>query len=31
LLHAAGFSRARNLTGGIDAWAVKVDPGMRRY
>jgi adenylyltransferase/sulfurtransferase len=31
LLHAAGFTRARNLTGGIDAWAVKVEPGMRRY
>lgn len=31
LLRAAGFTHARNLAGGIDAWAVEVDPGMPRY
>jgi molybdopterin/thiamine biosynthesis adenylyltransferase/rhodanese-related sulfurtransferase len=30
LLQGAGF-RARSLTGGIDAWAERVDPGMARY
>ena len=31
LLRAAGFSRVRSLAGGIDAWAVNVDPEMPRY
>jgi len=31
LLDRAGFTRVRHLTGGIDAWAVQVDPGMPRY
>jgi adenylyltransferase/sulfurtransferase len=26
-----GFARVSNLTGGIDAWAREVEPGMRRY
>jgi adenylyltransferase/sulfurtransferase len=30
LLRGAGF-RARSLAGGIDAWAVEVEPGMARY
>jgi molybdopterin/thiamine biosynthesis adenylyltransferase/rhodanese-related sulfurtransferase len=30
LLQGAGF-RARSLSGGIDAWAERVDPGMARY
>ena len=31
LLRSAGFSKARNLKGGIDAWATQVDPKLRRY
>lgn len=31
LLEQAGFRRVRHLTGGIDAWSVKVDPTMPRY
>ncbi|GAA2080632.1 hypothetical protein GCM10009840_15180 [Pseudolysinimonas kribbensis] len=31
LLQRAGFTRARHLTGGIDAWAVQVDPSLPRY
>jgi adenylyltransferase/sulfurtransferase len=31
VLKAAGFSRLRNLMGGIDAWAASVDPDMPRY
>lgn len=31
LLRAAGFSRAINLAGGIDAWSVEVDPNVPRY
>jgi len=27
----AGFKNIYNVTGGIHAWAVKVDPNMRRY
>jgi sulfur-carrier protein adenylyltransferase/sulfurtransferase len=30
LLQGAGF-KARSLSGGIDAWAAEVDPGMARY
>jgi adenylyltransferase/sulfurtransferase len=30
-LRQLGFARARNLAGGLDAWASTVDPGMRRY
>ena len=30
-LREHGFSRARNLTGGIDRWSREVDPSMRRY
>jgi len=31
VLEKAGFARARHLTGGIDAWSVKVDPEVPRY
>jgi sulfur-carrier protein adenylyltransferase/sulfurtransferase len=31
LLVRAGFSRVRNLAGGVDAWAELVDPTMTRY
>ena len=31
ILKAAGFSKVRSLRGGIDAWAVKVDPSLPRY
>ncbi|MEI6669346.1 MAG: molybdopterin-synthase adenylyltransferase MoeB [Acidobacteriota bacterium] len=31
LLRSAGFLRVRNLTGGIDAWSLKVDPTIPRY
>ena len=30
-LRAAGFDHAVNLKGGVDAWAERVDAGMRRY
>jgi adenylyltransferase/sulfurtransferase len=30
-LRQAGFERARNLTGGIQAWAEEIDPGMPTY
>jgi len=26
-----GFTRVQNLTGGIDSWARRVDPAMRKY
>ena len=31
LLRQSGFSKARNLLGGIDAWSRKIDKSMRRY
>jgi sulfur-carrier protein adenylyltransferase/sulfurtransferase len=31
LLHSKGFERVSNLAGGIEAWALEVDPGMKRY
>jgi adenylyltransferase/sulfurtransferase len=30
-LRHAGFARARNLRGGIDAWRAQVDPTLARY
>lgn len=30
-LEQQGFSDLTNLTGGIDAWAIAVDPEMTRY
>ena len=30
-LRESGFDRAVNLTGGIDAWSVEVDPAVPRY
>ena len=30
-LEAAGFTRARHLAGGIDAWSRSVDPALPRY
>jgi adenylyltransferase/sulfurtransferase len=30
-LKAQGFTKLRNLTGGILAWAQTVDPGMPTY
>ena len=30
-LRSRGFSRARNLAGGIDRWSVDVDPAVPRY
>jgi adenylyltransferase/sulfurtransferase len=30
-LRQRGFARVRNLDGGIDAWAARLDPAMRRY
>lgn len=31
LLKQAGFENVRSMTGGIDAWSVKVDPKVARY
>ncbi|MDQ6624425.1 MAG: molybdopterin-synthase adenylyltransferase MoeB [Verrucomicrobiota bacterium] len=31
LLRKAGFARATNLAGGIDAWSVEIDPAVPRY
>ena len=31
LLARSGFARVWNLAGGVDAWAVEVDPSMGRY
>jgi len=30
-LRAKGFPAATNVAGGIDAWADRIDPEMRRY
>ena len=30
-LSEQGFTRVGNVTGGIDAWALLVDPGVPRY
>ena len=30
-LRAAGHADAQSMSGGIDAWAVEVEPGMSRY
>lgn len=30
-LRSAGFQKVKNLVGGIDGWAQKVDPSMPRY
>jgi rhodanese-related sulfurtransferase len=30
-LSGRGFDRVSNLTGGIDAWSVEVDPTVPRY
>lgn len=30
-LRQAGFTRAKHLTGGIDAWSVTIDPELPRY
>jgi len=31
ILRGAGFGKVRNLAGGIDAWAQRIEPGMARY
>ncbi len=30
-LRERGFSRARSMRGGIDAWATEIDPSVPRY
>lgn len=30
-LRGKGFPRARSLSGGIDAWAARIDPKLKRY
>ena len=31
LLRSAGFNKAANLAGGIDAWSARIDPAVPRY
>ena len=31
LLEQAGFAHVQNLAGGVERWAVDVDPTMKRY
>ncbi len=31
MLRASGFTKARNLVGGIDAWSVRIDNSVPRY
>ena len=31
LLAAAGFTRVHNMRGGVEAWALEIDPTMKRY
>jgi rhodanese-related sulfurtransferase len=30
-LRQQGFQHAQSMTGGIDEWAVEIEPGMARY
>jgi len=30
-LRGLGFAGAQNMSGGIDAWAVEIEPGLARY
>jgi len=30
-LRSQGFTQVQNMVGGIDAWAVEVDPAVQRY
>jgi len=30
-LRQIGFEKVRNLLGGVDAWAIEIDPTMPRY
>ena len=30
-LRQQGFSQAQNMSGGIDAWSLEVDPAVPRY
>ncbi len=30
-LRQRGFASVQNMTGGIDQWAVEIDPKLRRY
>jgi rhodanese-related sulfurtransferase len=30
-LRRQGFSRVQNMAGGIDAWAVEIEPSLPRY
>ena len=30
-LRQQGFEQAQNMSGGIDAWSLQIDPGVPRY
>ena len=30
-LRGQGFDQAQSMAGGIDRWAIEIEPGMRRY